>query len=159
MSAPLSSWYSLHDLQSLGVRRAELGGRLEVRDMERLRGLLASDDGAVEAKLAFRRDGEGWLTVRLEIGGDLRLTCQRCLEPFTYAVDEDVELALLESPALESRLPEGYEPIVLEGNRLQPAQLIEDELIVSLPLAPKHARAADCGTLGRGLESEAAPGH
>jgi uncharacterized metal-binding protein YceD (DUF177 family) len=30
-----------------------------------------------------------------------------------------------------------------------PAQLIEDELIISIPLVPKHARVDDCGSLAR----------
>ena len=45
--------------------------------------------------------------------------------------------------------PEGFEPFELEEGRLQPAQLIEDELIVAIPLVPKHARVEDCGSLAR----------
>src|SRR5690606_3604188 len=150
-------WYSLHDLQSLAARQAELAGKLPLSGLSRLEGLLAEDAGDVEASLKFRRDSGGWLTVRLDMRAAPRLVCQRCLEPFTYEIDEHVLLALLESAALESSLPQGYEPIVVEGDRVQPAQLIEDELIVALPLVPKHAQVAECGTLGRGLESDAAP--
>ena len=37
------------------------------------------------------------------------------------------------------------------GNQLLPAQLIEDELIVSIPLVPKHERLEDCGSVARNL--------
>jgi uncharacterized metal-binding protein YceD (DUF177 family) len=47
--------------------------------------------------------------------------------------------------------PAEYEPFELEGGRLRPAQLIEDELIVAIPLVPKHARVEDCGSLARKL--------
>lgn len=157
MSAPLSSWYSLHDLQSLAARGALLKGTLELGGLSRLKGLLAEDAGAIEASLELRRESGGWLTARLAMRAAPRLVCQRCLEPFTYEIDEHVMLALLESAALESSLPQGYEPIVVGDDRVQPAQLIEDELIVALPLVPKHAQVAECGTLGRGLESDAAP--
>ena len=66
-------------------------------------------------------------------------------------------MALLESPALASSLPQGYEPIIMDGDRMQPAALIEDELIVALPFVPKHAQLAECGTLGRGSKPERAP--
>ena len=46
-------------------------------------------------------------------------------------------------------VPEGFEPFELDEGRLQPAQLIEDELIVAIPLVPKHARVEDCGSLAR----------
>ena len=45
----------------------------------------------------------------------------------------------------------GFEPVELEDGRLLPAALIEDELIVSIPLVPKHARVEDCGSLARRL--------
>jgi len=49
--------------------------------------------------------------------------------------------------------PAGYEPITLSGERFQPAEVIEDELIVSLPLIPRHARIAECGGLAQSLEA------
>lgn len=50
-------------------------------------------------------------------------------------------------------VPAGYEPIILSGERFQPAEVIEDELIVSLPLIPRHARIEECGGLARKLEA------
>ncbi|HJR70977.1 MAG TPA: hypothetical protein VKA43_13120, partial [Gammaproteobacteria bacterium] len=46
-------------------------------------------------------------------------------------------------------VPDGFEPFELEGGRLKPAELIEDEIIVAMPLVPKHARIEDCGSLAR----------
>jgi uncharacterized metal-binding protein YceD (DUF177 family) len=65
-------------------------------------------------------------------------------------------MALVESEAVEKYVPEGSEPFVLEGGRFQPAELIEDELIMAVPLVPRHARSDDCGALGRELDSRSA---
>jgi len=51
--------------------------------------------------------------------------------------------------AMPETPPTGFEPFELEEGRLQPVQLIEDELIVAMPLVPKHARVEDCGSLAR----------
>ena len=62
-----------------------------------------------------------------------------------------VELALVEEGCREASLPQGHEPVELDDGRLFPARLIEDELIVSIPLVPKHARVEDCGSLADDL--------
>jgi uncharacterized protein len=97
--------------------------------------------------LRFRKRG-GWLTVELEYATAVELTCQRCLEEFTYPVGARVEMALVESETGES-VPEGCEVLIVEDGRLRPADVVEDELIMALPLVPRHARSDDCGPLGR----------
>ncbi len=79
----------------------------------------------------------------------MELVCQRCLEPVTQQIADKIEIALIESESMEGLVPEGFEPVVLDEARLMPAQLIEDELIISIPLVPKHARVDDCGSLAR----------
>ena len=52
-----------------------------------------------------------------------------------------VELALVDEGADEASLPEGLEPVEMDDGRLFPVELVEDELIVSIPLVPKHAKS------------------
>jgi DUF177 domain-containing protein len=151
MSGSLHAWYSLRDLEALGARRAVFGGELELATLSRLAGLLAADEGSVKATLTFGQRSDGWLTVDVAYAADAQLLCQRCLEPVTEHIAGQVSLAVLDSVSADSQLPDGYEPLELEDGRLSPAQVIEDELIVSLPLVPKHARVEDCGSLSRVL--------
>tara|TARA_B110000263_G_C14971559_1_gene357279 strand:- start:322 stop:537 length:216 start_codon:yes stop_codon:yes gene_type:complete len=51
-----------------------------------------------------------------------------------------------------SSAPAGHEPIVLSGARFQPAETVEDELIVSLPLVARHSQVGECGSLAKGFE-------
>ena len=60
---------------------------------------------------------------------------------------------IVEPGGSESSVPAGYEPIELDEGRLSPAVLIEDELIVAIPLVPKHARPEDCGSLAHNLKA------
>nr|AIA11058.1 putative ACR, COG1399 [uncultured bacterium] len=151
MSGPLHAWYSLHDLESLAGRHGELGGELELDKLPRLAGLLQSADGSVRASLRFRQRGEGGLAVTLEYETTVLLLCQRCLEPYHERLANRVEMALVDEGADEASLPEGLEPVEMDNGRLLPVGLVEDELIVSIPLVPKHAKVEDCGSLADDL--------
>jgi uncharacterized protein len=155
MSGSLHVWYSLRDLATLGARHGTLGGEIELGKLQRLAALLHDDGGSVRASLRFQQRGDGWLAVRLEYETTVRLMCQRCLEPYSERVAGQVELALAESGSMPSAVPEGFEPVELDRGRLLPAELIEDELIVSIPLVPKHARVEDCGSLAGVLATQA----
>jgi len=149
MSGSLHAWYSLRDLESLADRGVALSGELAVGTLTRLKSLLHSEVGSVRATLRFRQRGDGWLASELEYRAVVELECQRCLEPFRHALEDTVNIAIADRDSLPATVPEGFEPFELEDARLQPAQVVEDELIVSIPLAPKHARVEDCGSLAR----------
>jgi uncharacterized protein len=153
MSGSLHAWYSLRDLESLAGRHGELDGEFALDKMPRLAGLLQSTDGSVRASLRFRQRGVGGVALTLEYDTTVQLLCQRCLEPYGEHLANRVEVALVEEGASEASLPEGHEPFELDEGRLLPARLIEDELIVSIPFVPKHARVEDCGSLAVDLAS------
>lgn len=78
----------------------------------------------------------------LQADGVLWQTCQRCLEPVAVALSIDSELALLENESQIALLDEDTETLLLEeisdDNKLWLLPMIEDELLVDLPLSPKH---------------------
>lgn len=151
MSGSLHAWYSLRDLESLAAREATLSGELELGKLTRLLGLLHSDVGSVRASLRFRQRRDGWVGVELTYQAAVHLVCQRCLEPFRHDMAERVDVVLANAASVPSAVPEGCEPFELEDGRLQPAQLVEDELIVAVPLVARHAVIEECGGLARQL--------
>lgn len=159
MSGSLHVRYSLPDLETLGARQVTLDGEIELAKLPRLAALLhdqggGDDGGRVRASLRVQQRGDAWLALRLEYETTVQLLCQRCLEPFSERIAGQVDLALAESESVLGVVPEGYEPVELDRGRLQPAQLVEDELIVSIPLVPKHARVEDCGSLAGVLAAQ-----
>jgi len=146
MSGSLAAWYTLDDLGILAARQSALTGEIQLRQMSRLKDLLESTAGSVKAVLRLLQRREGYVTAELSYQVALELQCQRCLEPLKMALDERIRLAVA-LPGGAANLPEDYEPFMLEGGRLRPADLIEDELIIALPLAPKHAVEEACGVL------------
>jgi len=144
MSRSLSAWY---DPGVLGRQNATLAGAIAIESLERLTELVESSEGSVKAQFRFDQSRSQCVTVDVDYEVTLTLLCQRCLEPFTLVLADRSSLALIEPDGVEDYAPEGYEPLVLEEAKLRPIALLEDELIMALPLVPRHADEGDCGAL------------
>src|SRR4029434_7170301 len=69
-------------------------GTWPLKELPRLRDMLANDAGEVAYEIAGVRDGRGRPALRLKVRGTLSLRCQRCLEPMEFEVDTDETLVL-----------------------------------------------------------------
>ncbi|HWU75326.1 MAG TPA: YceD family protein [Rhodanobacter sp.] len=117
--------------------RRSFEGNLPVAGLRRLCEALASTDGEVMFELNFGRDGLGISYVDVRAKAELTLLCQRTLEPFVMPVMLDTRLGLIRQERDEAGLPPDCEPLlVAEDGRLNPADVIEDELLLALPLVP-----------------------
>lgn len=112
-------------------------GRVSLASLRRLGSLLEEPDGTVGFSLDFDRDGFGVAYVELKVDAQLPLLCQRTLERFVLPVRIDQRIGLITDEADEAGLPEGYEPLLLdESGELRTLDLIEDELILAVPVVP-----------------------
>ena len=91
--------------------------------------------------------------MRLEYDASFELQCQRCLEPMEERVSRKASFVIVGGDSIPAGIPEDHEPVELSGDRFQPAGFVEDELIMSLPLIPRHARLEQCGALVRSIEA------
>ena len=126
----------------LAGRSATLERRLDLRHLPRLAEAGALEGTRASAELTFGKI-EGRTTVEVQVSGELVLTCQRCLRPCTCAVNESASLVVMASDADE--VPGGFEPLLGDAERLSVTELIEEQLLLGLPLVPKHATTALCG--------------
>lgn len=112
-------------------------GRLPLSGMPRLRDALLDGEGEVEFALGFGRDALQVPYAELRIEAALPLLCQRTLQRFMHPVRIEQRLGLIRDEADEAALPPGYEALLLaEDGQLRPAELVEDELILAVPLVP-----------------------
>jgi uncharacterized protein len=115
-------------------------GDWPLSDFPRLRDLLASDAGAVHYAIDGVRDERGRPGLRVRVRGKLQLPCQRCLEAMPYEVDTDETLVLAASVAEIHAEPADTHAAdrVVAGREMPVRDLVEDELILALPYAPRH---------------------
>ena len=155
MPRALQAWYSRDDLETLADRKSVLRGAYGVAKLTRLDGLVHAEHAKAAAiTLSARRSAGGQLTVALAIQASVLVTCQRCLDPLEWVVDEDTEWLVVDSESDARRLGAGEAVLVLEQGRLHLEALLEDELIVALPLAPRHESIDGCGPLAQNFSVE-----
>lgn len=123
------------------ARGAEtLTGMLDPSRLPRLAEMRCATQG-LSYKLRGRTDAQGrcWLQVWAE--GTLILECQRCLGPLTVplALRSELLLALSEQ---EIEAADDDLDRALAGNEMDVGRLVEDEVILALPMAPRHQK---CG--------------
>jgi uncharacterized protein len=118
--------------------RNQLHGVLHVKDMSRLRQSLADDSGEIKIDLQFGVDEQGISFLRGQLETQLTLQCQRCMETFVYEIVGNFLSGIVKSEEEAKELPEIYEPVIAAEGELVIQDMIEDELIVSLPIVPRH---------------------
>ena len=124
---------------------AERSGHWPLAGMPRLtQGILAVDDAA-QAEWVVRGEQlpvtggvpEIWLHLQAQAG--VILQCQRCLQAVKEVLNVDRRFRFVRTEAEAARLDEESEDDVLVIEpRLDLAELLEDELILGLPIVPMH---------------------
>lgn len=86
------------------------------------------------------------LHLAFTITGEVWLTCQRCLQPIAIDLTDDYDIALLDDESQQTMFDDSQDYLVLDEVITEPAperllpfkKLVEDELLLKAPMAPKH---------------------
>lgn len=130
---------ALLDLRRAVASASRFEGRIPVAKCKRLSPLLRGTEGTVSYRLRCGVEEDGRSVIRGAINSVLTLSCQRCNGRLDWPVDADVALALVDGIEEASMLPDEYEPRLVDAQPMCSIELIEDELILSLPQIPRHA--------------------
>jgi uncharacterized protein len=123
---------------------AKLQGAWPVAEFLRLHDVLHSTAGTLGYELQGVPDDQGRPALWLKVQGTLQLRCQRCLGALEFPLQIDVALRLAatqEEVDAEPVEAEGPESIVA-GKEMQVRGLVEDEVLLALPIAPRHDACA-----------------
>lgn len=117
-----------------------LAGTVPVAALPRLADLLADAVGDLECRVCgeIGRDGKAYLA--LEVDGSLNLRCQRCLGTVVLpvAVRNRLLLVLPGQDWPEEELAEDGFDAVEAGKEMALLPLVEEEVLLALPIAPRH---------------------
>lgn len=117
----------------------QIVGEIPVSKMSRLSEMLYDDSGKVEIDMQFDIDTTGTPFMRGQFVVTVNLLCERCMEPMAHSINIITKLALVRHEGMIEGLAEQYEPWILnDAKQVDPVLMIEDELILTLPLVPKH---------------------
>jgi uncharacterized protein len=133
--------FARHFIDSLDFARngMELRGEVAMAEMPRLQDMLAEPEGQVSYVLRGRRDKNGKPVLELTLEGSCQLRCQRCLQSLAYPINMTSRLLPVPEGELDDSSPEedGMDRIPAQAS-MNVLDLVEEEILLGLPLAPKH---------------------
>ncbi len=117
-----------------------LGGVVKVEAFSRLADALLDHAGAFEYSIVGELGADGKPYLRLTASGVLGLKCQRCLERVDWAVDVGrlLQLVPVGVPIPDEELDIDAFDAIEASPGLDALELVEDELLLTLPIAPRH---------------------
>lgn len=115
-----------------------IDGTIKIADMPRLRANVVENNDTVCVKLGFGVDEQDISFLKGHLETKLMLQCQRCMEPFVYEIISDFMIGIVNTLDEADALPEQYEPALAQEGNLALRELIEDEIILNLPIIPRH---------------------
>jgi uncharacterized protein len=119
---------------------AVLRDEIPVATLERLQGLLLSDQGVLNYTLSGKTGTKGESLLVCLIEGKLVLQCQRCLEALEYPLHIVSTLKVVADVTEFDDLEGEDESVdsVPASVAMDVLALVEEEILLNLPLAPMH---------------------
>ncbi len=125
--------------RELAYQGARLQAELSLRQVEKLHDLVLGEGAdTVSVSLEFTLDDCARPRMRCRILGLVHLECQRCLAPIAMDLDRIWCAVLVDSEEQAQKIPPREDVLVVQQTEVNIVQLIEDDLLLSLPMAPKH---------------------
>jgi uncharacterized protein len=132
------------DAYRLARERGVLTGTLDVEASERLEDRTAPGPGTVTWRIEGTVDEIGRPAIAIDVEGAVPVTCQRCLSDFPLPVDHRTVAVLARSEKEADELDASSDhEVVIADHALDAVELVEDELLLTLPYAPMHE--SECG--------------
>jgi uncharacterized protein len=141
-----SDWSRSWEVDRLVAGQLSFDGEVALTSMPRLQDRLQVANGGaqvVQARLSFGKE-HGANVARVRVAAEVPLRCERCMGLISWPVKTAATLALVADMSSADAAPAGLEPVLAEHGRVVLRDLVEEELLLALPLIARHDDAADC---------------
>jgi uncharacterized protein len=140
MSPP---WSQPLDADRLARGEAEIDFDVPLAELPRLKARIPGIGGSVRGAVRFGRQSE-FAVAELSLTGKARLQCQRCMQAMELPIESTTHVALILAEADAAEVPEELEPVLARSGSISVGELIEEELLLALPIVPLHEEVRDC---------------
>ncbi len=137
-------WSRPLDAGQLADRRTDIEFSIPLCELPRLARELVQDDGSARGTASFVRE-QGLAIVDLVVEARPRLICQRCMRPMSWPVASRTRVAIVGDAPHADRVAPEFETVIAPGGRITVGELVEEELLLGLPIVPLHADEKACG--------------
>lgn len=124
--------------RKLASRGQRLGGSVAQEALPRLAEAVLECGPRVAVELQFSAGEGGAPEIHGHVEAQVTLSCERCLQPVELTLAAEPALGLVRTDAEAGALPERLDPCVLQGEDLDLFELVEEELLLALPIVAMH---------------------
>ncbi len=152
----MSDWLPKRiDAYKLGRKKTALAGAIDLDSLRELKTMVSmpesgpGDPDAYQTQINVRISfdcAQGAVLIQGQVAADLVMLCQRCLKPMPLHLDSTLSYAVRAQGEEDATLVCGtqeYEVLRQTDEEVDLYALIEEELILSLPLVARH-RLSEC---------------
>ncbi len=136
-------WSKQHDFIRLADARTELEYSIPVGELPGVGVSVAAASEPLQTRLTFGRE-QGLPAVDVEVRGAVQLQCQRCMRSFELPLDLQSRVVLLLTEQQADRAPPSLETYLAADGRVSAAALVAEEVLLAVPLVPRHEDEAQC---------------
>lgn len=104
--------------------------------------MLVDAGGNVRVELQGEQDPAGHNLIRMSLDAELVVECQVCLTPYQFAAQAEKRLLPVLTETQMEAAPADLEPVLMDESGLDIMTVLEDELILALPLVARHPSCA-----------------
>jgi uncharacterized protein len=123
------------------MKRSTYVGVYSTSLMERFVDSVLSCNELVNVDVKFLKDAQSLTYFSGEMHSQVQLICQRCNQVFDHSVHTEFCFTPVQGTEATDLLPDAYEPVQVDDQgEVDLFELLEDELILSLPLVPLHSQ-------------------
>src|SRR3990167_4745629 len=132
------------DPLALAKSNSTLRGTVLLKNLPRVQAIYNQQNQFADVTLQFGRDA-ATLFIKGHLRAALHLCCERCGKSMVYPIDMEFTLSPVSSDAQIKNLNPLYEAVVMENELVSVMELVEDEILLALPMVAKHEDVAVCG--------------
>ena len=142
---PVTSLVDKAEVVEISAKVGELKRLTEAIEADLASGASASSDRdwrekSVSGRLQFGAEAAGEAVVAVRLSADITSVCQRCMDVFGWPLETELRLRLVRTDEADTEL-DGYETWELDDDVVVPLDLIDEALVMAMPLSAMHDEA------------------
>ncbi|MEL0638389.1 MULTISPECIES: YceD family protein [Marinomonas] len=126
------------DPRKYAHHESAIEGYLHLNQLKELSAVLASDEGDAYIHLDFRVDEDRRYIATGILKATVQAVCQRCMEAVPQELSIDLSLAFVYDEDHAKNIPSDYDPVVMTDGDVILADMVEQEIILALPIVAYH---------------------
>ena len=125
-------------VRKLAANNTTLAGSLEKDQLPRVSGFIVDTRRAFEVEMRFFLNDESKPALLITLDGTVQMECQRCLQPTDVNIAISSRLVVAHHDEEARHVRGEYDPIVLDDGQLDIYSLVEEEILLALPIVCLH---------------------